>query len=194
MSQHGFLHIPGDTNCELNGNLQFDIIGVGDEAGEGPFYTRTGCTEDVNTPPIQISGCVDTIPNVEESDSFNLIFTDAANCEQKITFDGLQYVIVEPLQLPGMTGFTGFPITEYKPTYNYGIEWGTFVYNVLNTSYIPATYQELQTAITNRDIVEILVEDVVTGSTLLSMQLKSYDQMTAQDFQNVLTNGYQFAF
>jgi hypothetical protein len=178
------------ASCQLIDDVYFNIQGVGDESGvggQGSFYVRTGCTESSTNVP----ACIHTISNVLETEQFDLIFTDAANCEQKITFDGLQLTIVEPPGYPGSTGITTNPIVAYKPSYNYGIEWGTMIYS---GSTQPATNIELQTAITNNTIVEVPVESIVSGSTILAVELKSYSDMTAQNFIDAPISGYSFAY
>jgi hypothetical protein len=178
------------TTCQLIADINFNIQGVGDESGvvgQGSFYVRTGCTENSTN----VAACNHTIPNVLETERFDMIFTDAANCEQKITFDGLQLTIIEPNEYPGTTGITSYPITAYKPSYNYGLEWGTMIYS---GSTQPTTNTELQAAITNNTIIEVPAEDIVSGSTILAVELKSYSNMTAQNFIDAPTSGYSFAY
>ncbi len=191
------LYCAGDgcvpPDCQLVDNITFDVIGVGDEMGNGPFYVRTGCTGTVNAAPLEILTCDYRIQHVKETDHFDIIFTDASNCEQRITFDGLQLVVVNP---PGygslLTGITNYPMVMYKPTYNYGIQSGTTIYSATTDPSLWTS--DLQTAIEEGDVVEVYVEDILIGSTILGVRLKSYSEMSTQDFDNISTNGCSFAF
>ena len=181
--------VPPD--CQLVDNLNFDVIGVGDEMGYGPFYVRTGCTGTVNATSLELLTCDYRIQHVKETDHFDLIFTDAANCEQRITFDGLQLVPIDLSQY-GLTGITNYPMVMYKPTYNYGLQSGTTIYSATTDPSLWTS--DLQTAIEEGDLIEVFVENIVNGSTILGLRLKSYSEMSTQDFIDAPTNGYSFAF
>lgn len=182
------------SSCQLISNLEFNVSNaVGDEMGNWPIYIRTGCTGNVNDDPIQqSSGCVYMIPSIKESDRFGMLFTDAANCEQKIRVDGLQAVIID---YGATTGYTAYARTEYVPTYNFGLPSGTTVYVLNSLDLTPPTgYTHMLDKITNGELIEFPIENIVVGYRLLSIELKPYSQMSTADFRNAGTNGYSFAF
>lgn len=183
--------------CQLLADIYFDVQGVGDENGGDPFYGRTGCTENgINVLPMYISGCTYVMQNVRETDNYDIIFTDAANCEQKMALKGLQLVIVEPPEYPSISGITTYPIIEYRPTYNHGLQVGTKVYSG-DTSVItidPISFDEVRSYMSAGNIIEIDVDDIVVGSEILCIELKPYTEMTSDQFNNAGTSGYSFAF
>lgn len=185
-------------NCQLQADIYFDVQGVGDENGGGPFYARTGCTENgINVLPLYLSGCTYVMQNVQETDNYDIIFTDASNCEQKMTLKGLQLVVVEPTEYYfGTSGITAYPIMEYKPTYNHGLQVGTKVYSgdttVITSDSI--SFTELQNYMSSGDIIEIDVNDIIVGSDILCVELKPYSELSTNQFNDATISGYSFAF
>jgi len=188
----------GDSNCELytDINILTNIYGyiptiVGDESGNSmPAYIQFNCDEPINVLPMQ-SECSYSISGFSETSSHELILSDAANTEVHLKINGLQYVVTDWTDT--LSGFTAWPKVEYRPSYDYGLKKGTYVLKV-NGGGVPTTYQELEVAISNGNIIEELVENIVSGDTLLSMTLKSASELTASQFQLAPVNGYQFAF
>ena len=185
----------GDTSCELISDIYFTISGaIGDEFGRGSVYVHQECDDDVNINPRiqQVGACEFIVTGFTECDLIHLIFTDAANCEQRIEVDGLQLVVVEIST--GISGFTATPIVEYRPSFNYGIRKGTIIYKVIGTTPIPLTQLELDRAIFYGYISGVTIENVLIGDTLLSVEFKPFSGLTSQQFIDAEINGYQFAF
>jgi len=172
--------IPSTGNTG-NTNLQLNVSGSAlDEDGNCLFYVTSGCTGGILPSQVQISDCSCEIASITSPNM--LIFTDAANCEQKLGFFGFTFI----------SGSTYVPMVSYGPTFDYGLKSDSKVY--VSTSLIPpATYQDFQAA-TGVTIFETKVEDVNVGDLILCASIHSCSELTAQEFKDAETNGYQFAF
>ena len=163
------------TPSIVGADLVFDVSSaVGTPNGPiegyiGPTISTIDHIPNFRTGP---GDCRYGLPVAGLSPAFIMMFNDGGNCEIKMSF----------------IGTTG----QGEQTFNYGLKKGTVVYKLFSGS-TPTTYQELQTAIINGGVIEVLIENVIVGDELLSLQLKSCDVLTSQQFQNVPIN-YQFAF
>jgi len=93
---------------------------------------------------------------------YDIIVSDASNCEQKIRIEGLQRKIVQLSD--EVSGYTINPKVQYKTSFDYGLKKGSKVYKYVSGS-VPSTYQTLQTLIGNGSIVEISIDDVEIGDS-----------------------------
>ncbi len=196
----------GDTtNCQLKTDIYFKVSGAtGDESGENgrwPIYIHRECSDDVNMPPLSEAynladstkvRCGYILPDFLESDTVDLIFSDAANCEQRVRIEGLQQKIVKIAD--DITGYTINPKVQYRPSFDYGLRKGSIVYKVISGG-LPTSRTELQTSISSGSISGVTIQNVSVGDTLLSITLKNCNVLTSQDFRDAEADGdYSFSF
>jgi hypothetical protein len=157
------------------------------------FGVCTDCTfDEVDISPIltTASGCTFMLSGVSETDVYDIIVADAANCEQKIRIEGLSPRIVE---INETTGYTIHPNLQYKTTFNYGIKKGTVVYKEVNQ--VPLiVWENFRDAILNGDIVEILIDDVQVDDILYSITPKNVSQIPLSQFVTAFNNNDSFDF
>jgi len=157
------------------------------------FGPCTECSfDEVDISPITttLTGCTFKISNVLESDIYDIIVADAANCEQKIRIEGLAHHIID---INGITGYTIYPKLEYKTTYNFGLKKGTVVYKEINEVPI-IVWENFRDAILNGDIVEVLIDDVHIGDVIYSINQKNVSQIPLVEFINAFNNNESFDF
>ena len=132
----------------------------------GVDFNENGSSESVSN---GINSCMFVIRDVKETDVFDVIITDAANCDQKIRIEGLQQKLewdptgkshyfnysiesflpndtLTPIKsLSGITycdnylGYTLHPKVQYRPTFDYGLRQSTKVLKILNGIVIDHT-------------------------------------------------------
>lgn len=157
------------------------------------FNTCTECSfDEVDISPILTTstGCTFMLSGVSETDIYDIIVADAANCEQKIRIEGLAPHIIE---VNGTTGYTIQPKLQYKTTYNFGLKKGSVVYKEVNQ--VPLiVWENFRDAILNGDIVEVLVDDVQVGDILYSITPKDTSQIPLIQFINAFNNNDSFDF
>ena len=219
-----FEGLPG-TGCQLKEDIYITVTGATGIEGElWPihFYVTSGSTcdngactipgfkepkqmypverallyEGQGITPTQLIRCVYIIPNVMETDIYDIMVLDAANNEQRIRIEGLQPKIEQISD--EVVGHSIHPKVQYRPSFNFGIKDKTYVYkfnvdpNLLSgTLNTPA---DLTTAIDNGNISEILISGVTTNDKLLSITDKQCNILSAEDFRNAEENGYKFTF
>ncbi len=202
-----FITVIRNENNSVNGieNRTQDEIDAGLDGWPINFYIVSGSTcdieacshcgfEELNVSPIikTATECTYMIPNVKETDMFDIIVSDAANCEQKIRIKGLQIVVQDIGD--GLSGYTIEPRIQYRTSYSFGLKKGTVSYKVINTSVDLNTWQDLQSAIDIGDVVELYIEEISVGDVLLSIVPKHPSDLLLQGFKDAPINGYQFTF
>ena len=157
------------------------------------FGVCTECSfDEVDISPIVAtsSGCTFMLSDVSETDIYDIIVADAANCEQKIRIEGLTPRIIEVNET---TGYTIYPNVQYKTTFNFGLKKGTVVYKEINQVSL-IVWENFRDAILNGDIVEILIDDVQVGDTLYSITPKDVSQIPLSQFVTAFNNNDSFDF
>jgi len=153
----------------------------------------TNCSfEELDITPIETtaSGCTFLISGMTETDIYDIIISDAANCEQKLRLEGLEPKIEN---INGTSGYTIYPKVQYKTTHNFGLKKGTVVYKEIN--YVPLiVWEDLDNAISNGDYVEIAIENVEIGDVLLSITPKEPSQIPISQLQYAYQNNDSFDF
>lgn len=158
--------------------------------------TAGNCTDcsfdEASFSPIETtdSGCTYLISGASETNVYDIIIGDAANCERKFRIEGLSPNIVE---LGGSTGYTVYPKVQYKTSDNFGIKKGTVVYREVNE--VPLnTWEDLQNAVNDGNIVEVEIESVSAGDILISINPKDSSEFSIIDVQNALNSNGSFDF
>jgi len=161
---------------------------TGETAG---ICTNCGFAElDITPIEATASGCTYLISGMTETDIYDIIISDAANCEQKFRIEGLEPKIEN---INGVSGYTIYPKVQYKTTHNFGIKQGTVVYKEVN--YVPLiVWEDLDNALTNGDYVDVAIEDVKVGDILLSITPKSLSQISISQLQYAFQNNDSFDF
>lgn len=204
--------------CILNGNVYIKFTGstVGVMSGTTygwPVYVhangRPGHNENITgitQPGITLvtsniisdttEHCTLVLSGVTETDQVDLLFTDAANCNLKLRIQGLASRIIQVPSAPATTGFTIYPIVQYRDGFDYGLKSDTKVLVVSGATINSSTTSaNISTYITNGTIVKKDVSEITTGQTILSATYKPESGFTTTDYVNANTNdNYSFSF
>jgi hypothetical protein len=209
----------GTENCKLVGGLYVtfsgDTIGI-PATGSTPYWpvyvhanSKSGYNDNLpafpggytQLDPVVISGdsqnCTLLLTSVTETDVIDLLFTDGANCDVKVKIEGLQLKSVcNPYDINGPTGYTIEPKVQYRPSFNYGLKGDSKVLKVSGVTINSGTTKEdIQTYITNGNLVLTDVQNIISGDTLLSATYLDFSLFTNQDFVNAKnTNDYSFTY
>lgn len=147
---------------------------------------------ELNVDPIvkTATGCTYMISGMSETDIYDIIIADAANCEQKLRLEGLQPKIEN---IDGVSGYTIHPKVQYKTTHNFGLKKGSVVYREINEVQL-IVWENLYEALVNGDIEEVLIDNVEVGDVIISLTPKNSSQISITDIQYALENNASFDF
>lgn len=206
ISDDVYIAIINENNNNNDGRGGFNVGIEKNNIWDVNFYISSGSTcspdpctncnlDEMNVNPISYTNtaCIYYIPNVKETDVYDIIVSDAANCEQKIRINGLK---TECLNLGATKGYVIYPSLQYKTSYNHGIKKGTVTFKLTDTEQQLTinSWEELETLITNGTIVSELIENINIGDKLLSIEPIPSSLLTTQMYKNVFTTGAKFAF
>ena len=197
---------PNGPECKLNGILKIKITGDTNNiiqkypVNNWPLFVHKNCETTVNqTTNYTVHGstmildntfeCTWFINDVTETDTIDLLFTDAANCDLKVKFEGIN------IHWKNYTGTTGpqddqilyrlVPKIQYRNSFDYGLGAQTYVLKYDGSG-------------SNTDLsnyVKTYVKDIVSGDTILSATFKDCAVLTNQSFVNGLENdNFTFSF
>ena len=189
----GYTCPPGYAYSSCSGICTKTLYCDSDPQTGATFGDCTECTfDEVDITPILTtsSGCTFMLSGVSETDIYDIIVADAANCEQKIRIEGLSPQIID---VNGTTGYTIHPKVQYKTTYNYGLKKGSVVYKEVR--HVPIiVWENFRDAITNGDIVEVLIDNVKVGDILYSIAQKPISQIPLTEFTAAFNSNDSFDF
>ncbi len=197
---------PNGPECKLNGILKIKITGDTNNiiqkypVNNWPLFVHKNCETTVNqTTNYTVHGstmildntfeCTWFINDVTETDTIDLLFTDAANCDLKVKFEGIN------IHWKNYTGTTGpqddqilyrlVPKIQYRNSFDYGLGAQTYVLKYDGSG-------------SNTDLsnyVKTYVKDIVSGDTILSATFKDCAVLTNQSFVNGLEeDDFTFTF
>lgn len=209
----------GTENCKLVGGLYVTFSGntIGIPAtGSTPYwpvYVHANYNSGYNSNlpafpsgytqlnPVVISGdtqnCTLLLSSVTETDVIDLLFTDGANCDVKVKVEGLQLKgVCNPYDINGPTGYTIEPKVQYRPSFNYGLKSNSKVLKVSGVTINQnTTSANIETYVTNGNLVLTDVENIVSGDTILSAVYLNQGTFSNQDFVNAKNNNdYSFSY
>ena len=172
-------------------------------------------------------GCLFSISDVLEDEVFDLVITDAANCDQKVRIEGLQQKVewdpstnalshytnweIEAYTdqngenladvtsgvtyCDNYTGYTLVPKVQYRPTFDYGLKYGSSVMVITDESLVNSTttWDQVKSLISDGLIVRTNVENVQIGDLLLSAFYLDCPYAT-QDFRDAPMSGFSFSY
>jgi hypothetical protein len=152
----------------------------------------TGLTDDPNVVFLQSTGdtCQFVVTNVKETDNFDLLFTDAANCDLKFKIQGLT------LEYVSETEHKISPIVQIRNSYNVGLKSDTKVYRVSGvTINSNTTSSNIDSYISSGNLIETNVTDLTLGQTILSAELLPCSVFTSTDYElGKINNNYSFSY
>jgi hypothetical protein len=197
----------GQTDCELISDVLINLTGVTVQENYpgirdwGVYVHRncleginqyTGLTDDPNVVFLQSTGdtCQFVVTNVKETDNFDLLFTDAANCDLKFKIQGLT------LEYVSETEHKISPIVQFRNSYNVGLKSDTKVYRVSGvTINSNTTSSNIDSYISSGNLIETNVTDLTLGQTILSAELLPCSVFTSTDYElGKINNNYSFSY
>lgn len=202
-----FIAIMNKNNNNNDGRGGFNVGLEKNNTWDVNFYISSGSTcdpnsctncnmSDVSIDPIIYTNtaCIFYIPNMKETDVYDIIVSDAANCEQKVRIDGLRTECVKLES--GLKGYIVYPNLQYKPSFDFGIKKGSTTFKQHNPyqTVVINNWQELETAISGGTIEQVLIENVEIGDKLLSITPIDPSLIPSQLYRDILTTGADFSF
>jgi surface protein len=194
------INYPGGPQEILNGDLKITITGSTNtiiqknRINEWPLFVYKNCDYDVNERTgYTVNGSIMDIPtgytctwvinNVKETDEIDLLFTDAANCDIKVKFQGVNPQFVDNQVGPEDT-FKLVPKIQYRNSSDYGLGGETYVLKYTGgTNTLLSSY------------TETYVKDIVSGDTILSATFSDCCDSSYQTYKNGLVNDdFRFTF
>lgn len=171
------------------------FITSGSTCDTGNTCSYCNLSEVTNIPPISSTqlGCVYGFPQMKETDVIEMIISDSANCEQKIRIEGLNTICYK---INGVSFYKIYPNVQYKTSFDYGLKKGTIAYKKATPgqSIVINTWEELESYISDGDIVEVLIENIEIGDSLLSITPKNPATVSSLLYKDILTTGAKFSF
>jgi len=90
--------------------------------------------------------------------------------------------------------YSVYPNIQYRPTFDFGVKFGSKLYKIINNNIDNTTTPtDINTFITNGDIVEITPENVIIGDKLLSYSIINGPYGTSF-YQNIPVSGVSFIY
>jgi surface protein len=191
---------PGGPQCVLNGDLKITITGSTNSIiqknriNSWPLFVYKNCDYDVNERTgYTVNGSIMDVPtgytctwvinNVKETDEIDLLFTDAANCDIKVKFQGINPQFVDD-NVGSEDIFKLVPKIQYRNSFDYGLGGETYVLKYTGgTNTLLSSY------------TETYVKDIVSGDTILSATFRDCCDSSYQTYKNGLVNDdFRFTF
>ena len=184
----------------LNGDLKITITGSTNSIiqknriNSWPLFVYKNCDYDVNERTgYTVNGSIMDVPtgytctwvinNVKETDEIDLLFTDAANCDIKVKFQGINPQFVDD-NVGSEDIFKLVPKIQYRNSFDYGLGGETYVLKYTGgTNTLLSSY------------TETYVKDIVSGDTILSATFRDCCDSSYQTYKNGLVNDdFRFTF
>ena len=126
------IYVTSGTTCNTGVCTDCDFIEIND-----PKPIKRAIYAD----DLELVTCTYIIPNVKETDVYDIIISDAANCEQKFRIEGLQQKVVQISD--EVSGYTINPKVQYKTSFDYEIMISNTAYENLSESNKKPLYRNI---------------------------------------------------
>lgn len=208
----------GTETCLFNGDIYIKFTGSTVGVMEGtsygwPVYVHANCRPGYNenitgiTQPgvslvtssitnNQTENCTLILSGFSENDEVDLLITDGANCNLKVRVQGIAHRTVQLPSTPTSTGYTLYPIVQYRNSYNYGLKSDTKVLVVSGVTINSSTTSANVTSyITAGTLLKNNVSDLVSGQTILSATYLPLSGFSPSNYISAETNNdYSFSY